>query len=88
MISSSQVREIVQKSLYNNFLATLNTQWQDHKVSMQVIKDVFMYMVSGFNCSIPIHIKKHFYFELVYQLLSHASCRAARRAGEQKKPLL
>lgn len=39
-----EVREIVQKSLYNNFLATLNTQWQDHKVSMQVIKDVFMYM--------------------------------------------
>lgn len=40
----SEVRDLVEKALYNDFLAILNTQWQDHKVSMQVIKDVFMYM--------------------------------------------
>lgn len=40
----NEVRAAVQGSLHNKFLETLNTQWQDHKVSMQVIKDVFMYM--------------------------------------------
>ncbi|XP_043232481.1 cullin-3-like [Amphibalanus amphitrite] len=40
----TKVRGDVLKSLNNNFLATLNQAWHDHKTSMIMIRDILMYM--------------------------------------------
>lgn len=40
----NKVRLDVLNSLNNNFLATLNQVWSDHKTSMVMIRDILMYM--------------------------------------------
>lgn len=39
-----QVRIDVLDSLQNNFLLTLNNAWNDHQISMVMIRDILMYM--------------------------------------------
>lgn len=39
-----QIRVDVSNSLHNNFLQTLNQAWNDHQTSMQMIRDILMYM--------------------------------------------
>ncbi|CAF3406218.1 unnamed protein product [Rotaria socialis] len=39
-----KVREYVTDSLNNNFLATLNCAWNDHRTAMIMIRDILMYM--------------------------------------------
>lgn len=39
-----QVRADVLASLQNNFLQTLNNAWNDHQISMVMIRDILMYM--------------------------------------------
>ncbi|CAF4718256.1 unnamed protein product, partial [Rotaria sp. Silwood1] len=39
-----KVRQDVVDSLNNNFLATLNTAWNDHRTAMVMIRDILMYM--------------------------------------------
>lgn len=40
----NKVREDVLQSLYNSFLNTLNSAWNDHQTSMVMIRDILMYM--------------------------------------------
>jgi cullin 3 len=40
----NKVRRDVLNSLHNNFLATLNTAWNDHQTAMVMIRDILMYM--------------------------------------------
>ena len=39
-----KVRQDVIDSLNNNFLATLNSAWNDHRTAMIMIRDILMYM--------------------------------------------
>ncbi|CAF3577023.1 unnamed protein product [Rotaria sordida] len=39
-----KVRQDVVDSLNNNFLATLNAAWNDHRTAMVMIRDILMYM--------------------------------------------
>jgi cullin 3 len=39
-----KVRQDVIDSLHNNFLATLNAAWNDHRTAMIMIRDILMYM--------------------------------------------
>jgi cullin 3 len=40
-----RISETVANAVDDNFLVVLNQAWQDHKVSMLMIRDILMYMV-------------------------------------------
>ena len=45
LLSYFKIRKDVVFSLNNDFLDTLNTAWNDHQKSMEVISNIFNYMV-------------------------------------------
>jgi len=40
-----EVAETVASSIDDNFLEAVHTAWNDHKISMLMIRDILMYMV-------------------------------------------
>ena len=71
-----EVAERVSSAADSNFLAELNKAWADHKVSMLMIRDILMYMVSGrtllliteyeFHMPMHSHLRSLFLFRCYY----------------------